>query len=86
MFHLRLEEAAVGRVGCASPLPLLPLRLDLCSQQSSETLRHKKSSLNILVSSFQGELTFQLLRGDEAEGDHEGHFLQEMKNRITLRL
>lgn len=28
--HLRLQEAAVGRVGCAASLPLLPLALDFC--------------------------------------------------------
>ena len=30
---LGFEQAAVGRVRCASSLPLLPLRLDFCSER-----------------------------------------------------
>lgn len=30
---LGFKQAAVGRVGCASSLPLLPLRLDFCSEK-----------------------------------------------------
>ena len=33
--HLGLQEAAIGRVGCAPPLPLLPLALDLWKDRHS---------------------------------------------------
>ena len=44
---LGFEQAAVGRVRCASSLPLLPLRLDFCSERKQ--LSDKRFTVLIVV-------------------------------------